>query len=264
MPDQRPLAVVTGASSGIGFELAKQFAGNGFDVFLAADRSFDAAEDAVTEADGVVAGSLQIDLSTTDAVDQLYRAIKATNRPVAALAANAGIGLGHAFLDQDLDEALKVVDTNIVGTIALIHAVGRDMRAAGEGRILITSSIASMIPGTFQAVYNGSKAFLQSFSFALRNELKDSGVSVTALLPGATDTDFFDRADLSDTKVGSAGDKNDDPAMVAKVGFEALMKGQGDVVAGFKNKLQAAATRILPDTQLAEMHRGMAEPGSAH
>ena len=121
-----------------------------------------------------------------------------------------------------------------------------------------------MIPGSFQAVYNGSKAFLQSFSFALRNELKDTGVTVTALLPGATDTDFFDRAGLGDTDVGSKGDKNDDPAMVAKVGFEALMKGQGDIVAGVKNKLQAAATRLLPDTALAEMHRGMAEPGSAN
>ena len=263
MSDQRPLAVVTGASSGIGLELAKQFAGHGFDLILAADRDLHEAEESVTAEGGAVVSSVQGDLSTPEGVDSLYQAVKAGGRPVAALAANAGIGLGHAFLDQDLEDALKVVDTNIVGSIALIHAVGRDMRAAGEGRILITSSVASMIPGAFQAVYNGSKAFLQSFSFALRNELKDSGVTVTALLPGATDTEFFDRAGLSDTKVGSAGDKNDDPAMVARVGFEALMKGQGDVVAGLKNKLQVAATHILPDTQLAEMHRGMAEPGSA-
>ena len=152
-----------------------------------------------------------------------------------ALLANAGRGLGKGFPDQDFAAARKVVDTNIVGTIALIHAVGQDMRSAGEGRILITSSVASMIPGTFQAVYNGSKAFLQSFSFALREELKDTGVTVTALLPGATDTDFFDRAGMGDTNVGSTGDKNDDPA-----------------------------THILPDTELAKMHRGMAEPGSAN
>ena len=264
MSDQRPLAVVTGASSGIGLELAKQFAGAGFDVILAADRDLGVAGDAVKAQGGAVIHAIEADLSTRAGVDELYARVKATGRPVAALAANAGIGLGHAFLDQELDAALKVVDTNIVGTIALIHAIGRDMRAADEGRILITSSVASMIPGTFQAVYNGSKAFLQSFSFALRNELKDTGVTVTALLPGATDTEFFDRAGLSDTKVGSAGDKNDDPAMVARVGFEALMKGQGDVVAGLKNKLQVAATHVLPDTQLAEMHRSMAEPGSAH
>ncbi len=262
MADTRDLAVVTGASSGIGLELARQFASNGFDLILAADRDLGEAEQAVRADGGTVVQSLQADLSTRKGVDELYQAIKGAGRPVAALAANAGIGLGHAFLDQDLDDAVKVVDTNIVGSLALIHAVGRDMRSAGSGRILITSSIASMIPGTFQAVYNGSKAFLQSFSFALREELKDSGVTVTALLPGATETDFFHRADLDDTSVGSS--KKDDAEMVAKTGFNALMKGEGDVVAGLKNKLQAAATRILPDDQLAKMHRGMAEPGSAN
>ena len=262
MADTRDLAVVTGASSGIGLELAKQFASNGFDLILAADRDLGEAEQAVRSDGGTVIQSLQADLSTRKGVDDLYQAIKTSGRPVSALAANAGIGLGHAFLDQDLDDAIKVVDTNIVGSLALIHAVGRDMRSAGMGRILITSSIASMIPGTFQAVYNGSKAFLQSFSFALREELKDSGVTVTALLPGATETDFFHRADLDDTKVGSS--KKDDAEMVAKTGFEALMKGEGDAVAGFKNKLQAATTRVMSDSQLAGMHRGMAEPGSAN
>ncbi len=263
MADTRPLAVVTGASSGIGLELARQFAAHGYDLILAADRELDEAESAVESDGGQVVKSLQTDLATADGVSQLYDAIKATGRPVEALAANAGIGLGHAFLDQKLEDAMKVVDTNIKGTLALIHAVGGDMRSAGQGRILITSSIASLIPGTFQAVYNGSKAFLQSFSFAIRNELKDTGVTVTALLPGATETEFFDRADLSDTKVGAPDAKRDDAAMVAKAGFEALMKGEGDVVAGFKNKIQAASTRVMSDSQLAEMHRGMAEPGSA-
>ena len=259
MPDTRPLALVTGASSGIGLELARQFAANGYDLVLAADRDLGDAQTAVESEGGQVIDAVECDLSTEDGVNQLYGRLK--GRPIDALAANAGIGLGHAFLDQELTEAMKVVDTNIKGTIALLHAVGRDMRSAGKGRILITSSIASKIPGTFQAVYNASKAFLQSFSFAIRNELKDTGVSVTALLPGATETEFFERADLLDTKVGDA--RNDDPAMVAKAGFEALMKGEGDVVAGFKNKMQVAATRILPETQLAEMHRSMAEPGSA-
>ena len=259
MPDTRPLALVTGASSGIGLELARQFAANGYDLVLAADRDLGDAQTAVESEGGQVIDAVECDLSTEDGVNQLYGRLK--GRPIDALAANAGIGLGHAFLDQELTEAMKVVDTNIKGTIALIHAVGRDMRSAGKGRILITSSIASKIPGAFQAVYNASKAFLQSFSFAIRNELKDTGVSVTALLPGATETEFFERADLLDTKVGDA--RNDDPAMVAKAGFEALMKGEGDVVAGFKNKMQVAATRILPETQLAEMHRSMAEPGSA-
>lgn len=260
MANQRNFAVVTGASSGIGYELAKEFAEHGHDLLLVADRSLDEAQQGIQATSGVEVQTLETDLSTRAGVEQLIAAIRAGGRHVDALAANAGIGLGHAFFDQSLDDAQKVVDTNITGTIHLIHEVGRDMRDAGRGRILITSSIASMIPGTFQAVYNGSKAFLQSFSFALRNELKDTGVTVTALLPGATETEFFHRADLDDTKVGQA--KKDDPAMVAKAGFEALMKGEGDVVAGLKNKLQAASTRIMSDSALAEMHRGMAEPGS--
>ena len=263
MSETRSLAVVTGASSGIGLELAKQFAGAGFDLILAADRDLAEAQSAVEAEGGTVISAVETDLSTPEGVQTLQWAIDQTGRPVDALAANAGIGLGHAFLDQDLKEAVKVVETNIVGSITLIHGVGRRMREAGRGRILITSSIAALIPGTFQAVYNGSKAFLQSFAFALRAELKDSGVTVTALLPGATETDFFERADLGDTKVGAPDAKRDDPAMVAKAGFHALMKGEGDVVAGLKNKLQAASTRILSDSQLAEMHRGMAEPGSA-
>ena len=262
MADTRDLAVVTGASSGIGLELAKQFASNGFDLILAADRDLSEAEQAVRADGGAVVQSLQADLSTRKGVDELYQAIKSSGRPVAALAANAGIGLGHGFLDQELDDAIKVVDTNIVGSLALIHAVGRDMRSAGAGRILVTSSIASLMPGAFQAVYNGTKAFLQSFSFALREELKDTGVTVTALLPGPTETDFFHRGGLDDTKVGAS--KKDDAEMVAKTGFEALMKGEGDAVAGVKNKLQAAATRVMSDTQLAGMHRDMAEPGSAN
>ena len=211
MEHRRSFAVVTGASSGIGYELAKEFAEHGYDLLLVADRSMSEAQQGIQANSGVEVHVLEADLSKPDGVDRLVEAIRATGRPVDALAANAGIGLGHAFLDQKLEDAQKVVDTNISGTIHLIHEVGGDMRSAGRGRILITSSIASMIPGTFQAVYNGSKAFLQSFSFALRNELKDTGVTVTALLPGATETEFFHRADLDDTKVGQA--KKDDPAM---------------------------------------------------
>ena len=136
MADTRQLAVITGASSGIGLELAKQFAGNGFDVILAADRDLGVAGESVKSEGGSVIRTVEVDLSTRKGVDDLYQAVKASGRPVAALAANAGIGLGHGFLDQDLDQAIKVVDTNIIGTIALVHAIGRDMRSAGEGRIL--------------------------------------------------------------------------------------------------------------------------------
>ena len=156
----------------------------------------------------------------------------------------------------------RVIDTNVTGTIELIHAVGNIMRSQRQGRILITGSIAGFMPGSFQAVYNASKAFLNSFSFALRNELKDSGVTVTCLMPGATDTRFFERAGMLDTKVGQ--DAKDDPADVARIGFDALMDREGDVVSGWKNKLQSAVANVMPSGMLAEQHRGMAEPGTGN
>jgi short-subunit dehydrogenase len=257
----RPLAVVTGASSGNGYELARCAVEHGYDLVLAADRRelVRAADDFRRQ--GATVTAVEADLATIAGVDELYEAIRQTGRPVDALLANAGHGLGKAFLDQDFDDARHVIDTNITGTLYLLQKVGRDMRARNEGRILITGSIAGFIPGSFQAVYNGTKAFIDSFSFALRNELKDTKITVTCLMPGPTDTDFFERADMLDTKVG-AGEK-DDPAMVAKVGFDAMMKGEGDVVAGWKNKLQTAAATVTPSGMLAEQHRRMAEPGSA-
>jgi short-subunit dehydrogenase len=155
-----------------------------------------------------------------------------------------------------------VINTNITGTIDLIQRIARDMRARGAGRILITGSIAGYMPGTFQAVYNGTKAFLDSFAFALGNELKDSGVTVTCLMPGVTDTEFFARADLLDTKVGTQEHKAD-PAGVAKTGFDAMERGDPGVVAGLSNKLRVALSGLVPDVMLAEQHRKMAEPGSA-
>lgn len=255
----RPLAIVTGASTGIGYELAKCCAQNGFDLLVAAD------EPKINEAAadfrqlGVEAEAIETDLATADGVAKLYAATH--GRPVAALLANAGRGLGRAFLDQDFKDIQRVVDTNITGTIDLIQRVGKDMREAGAGRILITGSIAGFMPGTYQAVYNGTKAFLDSFSFALRAELKDSGVTVTCLMPGATETEFFERADMLDTKVGTQ--KKDDPADVAKTGFDAMMNGEGDVVAGWQNKLQSAIASVTPAGILAEQHRKMAEPGTA-
>jgi short-subunit dehydrogenase len=259
MSDTRPLAVVTGASSGIGYELAKLCAQNGFDLVVAADRSEidDAAQEFRLLTPHV--DHIEVDLSTKDGVDKLLEVVG--GRDVDALLANAGHGLGHGFLDEDFDDALHVINTNIVGTIYLVHSVGKQMRERDHGRILLTGSIAGLMPGSFQAVYNGTKAFVDSFAWALRNELKDSGVSVSCLLPGATETDFFHRAGMDDTKVGQS--KKDDPADVAKTGFEAMMNGTGDVVHGLKNKIQAATAAILPQSQLAQTHRKMAEPGSA-
>ena len=254
----RPLAIVTGASSGIGLELARECAKNGFDLIVAADRPL---QQAVQELQGLGATveSVEADLATPDGVARLVSSIG--GRPVDALLANAGHGLGKGFLDQSFDEVTHVIDTNITGTLALIHAVGIGMQARGAGRILITGSIAGFMPGTFQAVYNGTKAFIDSFSWALRNELKDTGVTVSCLMPGATETEFFKRADMMDTKVGT--DEKQDPAEVARVGFKAMMDGEGDVVAGLKNKLQSAIASVTPSSVLAQQHRKMAEPGTA-
>jgi uncharacterized protein len=252
------LAVVTGASSGIGYELAKICAEEGFDLVIAADEpAIQQAADTMRR-DGARVDAVQADLATTEGVDQLLATI--AGRPISALLANAGRGLGKAFLDQDFRDIRRVVDTNVTGTLYLLHKVGREMRTSGSGRILITGSIAGFMPGTFQAVYNGTKAFLDSFSFALRAELKDSGVTVTCLMPGATETEFFERADMMDTKVGQS--KKDDAADVARSGFDAMMRGDGDVVTGWMNKLRSAIANVTPAGVLAEMHRGMAEPAS--
>lgn len=252
----RPLAVVTGASSGIGYELARLCAASGFDLILAADEPLDQAADAVRQL-GAEVETAVVDLATRPGVDTLLRTIG--GRPVDALLANAGHGLGQAFLDQEFDEIQHVIDTNITGTVYLIHQIGRPMRARGAGRILITGSVAGFMPGTYHAVYNGTKAFIVSFAYALRAELEGTGVTVTCLLPGPTDTEFFVRAGMTDTKV--AQDSKDDPVDVARAGFEAMMNGAAGVVSGLKNKLQTTIASVTTAEMLAEQHRKMAEPG---
>ncbi|RJF74052.1 SDR family NAD(P)-dependent oxidoreductase [Rhodopseudomonas palustris] len=259
MTDQRSFAIVTGASTGIGLELARCCAKAGFDLLIAADEP--AIETAAIDlrASGVSVETVQTDLATEEGVNRLCEAAK--GRPVDALLANAGRGLGHSFLDQNFAEARKVVDTNVVGTLYLVHRIGNEMSRRNSGRILITGSIAGFTPGSFQAVYNASKAFLNSFSFALREELRDSAVTVTCLMPGATETDFFRRADMLDTAVGAA--EKDDAGEVAQLGFDAMMCGEGDVVTGWKNKVMSAAANVVPSGTLASQHRKMAEPGTA-
>lgn len=252
------LAVITGASSGIGLELAKLAARDGYSLLLVADRPLEEAEDETLAMGASRVKTILCDLSTSDGVTQLLAEIG--DQSVELLIANAGHGLGGAFLDQEWDEARHVIDTNVVGTSALIHAVGRGMRDRGRGRILITGSIAGHIPGSFQAVYNGTKAYTDSLSYGLRNELKDSGVTVTCLMPGATDTEFFERAEMENTKVGR--DEKADPAKVALDGYEAMMNGEAGVVSGFMNKIQMMFSGIIPETVLAQMHRRMAEPTS--
>lgn len=259
---ERPLAVVTGASSGIGLELARQFVDHGFDLLIAAeDTGIEAAADQLRTPDAMVE-AVRVDLATYDGVEELYAAIGRTGRAVDAIALNAGLGEGGDFTTQtDLRQELNIIDVNITSTVHLAKRVLPDMVSRGSGRVLFTSSVASTVPGAYQAVYNASKSFVQSFAQAIRNELKDSGVSVTSLMPGPTDTEFFERAHLQDTRVGQM-DK-DDPAKVAEQGYEALMKGDDHVVAGsLKNKVQVMAAKAVPDTVKAQMHRKLAEPGS--
>jgi uncharacterized protein len=258
----RPLAVVTGASSGIGLELARQFATHGFDLVVnAEDAELDTAADEL-RAEGVDVSAVRLDLRTRDGVAGLYAAVAATGRPVAAVALNAGVGKGGPFVENPIEDEQAIIDLNVTATFRLAKLFLRDMAARDEGKLLITSSIASTMPGPYQAVYNASKSFLQSLAEALAQELRDTGVTVTSLMPGPTDTEFFERGDLMDTKLGTG--PKDDPAQVAEQGFEALMAGRDKVVAGsLMTKAQAAANSVLPDRLKSAAHAKMAEPGSA-
>ena len=258
----RPLALVTGASSGIGRELAKQFAENGFDLIVAAEDV--ELDDAVEELRGLGAhvAPVSVDLTRREDVERLAAAIRGSGRVLDAAALNAGVGHGGPFAETDLEAELGIVELNCASTVHLAKRIVQDMVPRGAGRILFTSSVASQAPQPFQAVYGASKAFVQSFALALREELKDTGVSVTALLPGPTETEFFERADLEDTKVGQA--KKDDPAQVAKQGYDGLMKGEASVFGGsLTSKAMGRLSALTPDSAGAKVTRPMAEPGSA-
>jgi len=259
MTNDKPLALVTGASSGIGLELARQFGENGFDLVVAAEDAGLTSAAAELRETGAEVQPVQVDLRTPDGVAQLYAAATSLGRPLDAVALNAGVGRGGAFIDTDLADEQEIIDLNITSTVHLSKLVLRDMAARNEGKVLITSSIASTMPGSFQAVYNASKSFLQSFAEAVQEELKDTGVTITSLMPGPTDTNFFHRADMDDTPVGQSS--KDDPAQVAAQGFAALMDGKNKIVAGsLKTKAQGVANRVLPDKVKAVAHRKMAEP----
>lgn len=252
-------AIITGASTGIGFELAHLAAQEGYDLLVVADEPLIDASATDFRRHGVDVRSIEADLSTLEGVDRLLEATG--GRQVDLLCANAGKGLGHGFLEQEVAEWRRVIDTNITGTLYLLQKILKSMVARNDGKVLITGSIAGFIPGSFQAVYNGSKAFIDSFADAIRNEIKDvKGVTVTTLMPGPTETEFFDRAQMLDTKVGNQ--RKDDAHEVAKDGWDALMAGKAHIVSGWKNKLQAVAAHVMPAAVLAEQHRATAEPGS--
>ncbi len=255
------LAVVTGASSGIGKELARVFAENGFDLVInSAGERLELAE-AEFKSFGVQVTSVQADLASYDGCDQFWREVEQLGRPVDAIAINAGVGVGGKFAETNLDEEINLVRLNVEGTLHVTKRAVQHMSKRGRGRILITSSIAGEMVAPREAVYAASKAFDLSFAKSIREELADTGITVTALQPGPTDTDFFHRAGMDNTKVGSEGKKENSPYDVAKMGYEALMKGEQHIYAGnWKVKAEGSTSNITPDKLQAAMHEKQAKP----
>lgn len=260
-PRTRRLAVVTGASSGIGYELAKEFANHGFDLLVAAeDPGIVEVKQAMSNYP-VKVESIQVDLATPEGVELLYSRVKALNRPVNALAVNAGIGVSGEFINTKLEDEIRLINLNVISAVHLTKLMVKDMLAAQDGHILFTSSIAATAPGPYFAIYAASKAFLLSFAEAIRYELKDSAVTITAMMPGTTDTNFFVRAGMVDTKANTGS--KDSPAAVAKEGYEALMSGKDHVITGsFKNLMQSFMGRFLSEQAKAGMTAKETKPGT--
>lgn len=256
----KKLALITGASSGIGLELARVFAEEGFDLVVnsASEKIFEAGE--ALRNLGADVTEIEADLSTREGADLLYESIQKLGRPLDAVALNAGVGVSGEFIATDFDEEFRMLNLNIVYTVYLAKRFLKDFCDRDEGKILLTSSIAGEMPGPYYAVYAATKAFIQSFTEALHFEMKDTGrdVTITALQPGATDTEFFARAGMLDTPAGES--EKDDPAKVARDGFDALMAGKDHVVSGMKNKLMTAAGKFGSEQLGAKNHASMARP----
>lgn len=264
-PTTHALALITGASSGIGYELAKQFACNGYDVIMAADHQgklIEAAQGVRASAWRSEEGARRVetvtcDLATREGVENLYRAAQAIG-PVEVLCANAGIGVWGDFRETDLEAELRAIQLNAVSVVHLTKLMLRDMVARNSGKILITASTDSTTPDPFLVVYAATKAFVLSFAEGLREDLKDTGITVTALMPGPTETNFFRRAGMQRSRVASM--KKSDPADVARAGYEALMRGDDHTVVGLMNKMQVAMGAIASDPMKAKMTAKMTGP----
>ncbi|HNP22870.1 MAG TPA: SDR family oxidoreductase [Panacibacter sp.] len=245
--------LITGGTSGIGYELAKLFAQEGYNLVIVAR---DLAELENTAAGFSQQYEVEVvkickDLFDTRNAFALYEEVLDKGIEVSILVNDAGQGQYGKFIDTDIQRELDIIQLNISSLVVLTKLFVKDMLQRGNGKILNLSSIASKVPGPFQSVYHGTKAFVQSFTEAIRAELKDCGITVTALLPGATDTDFFNKAGMQESKIVQEG-QLDDPAKVARDGFDALMSGDDKVVSGFKNKMQLAMSSITPDDKAAK------------
>jgi uncharacterized protein len=246
-------ALITGATSGIGYELAKLFAESKYDLIIVARKQseLDATAAELKQQYGINVTTIAKDLFSADAAFALCDEITETNVQVDVLVNDAGQGYFGEFVETDIYRELDIIQLNIASLVILTKHFLKEMVARGDGKILNLSSIASKIPGPFQSVYHGTKAFVQSFTEAIRAEVKDQGITITALLPGATDTDFFNKADMQESKMVQDG-KLDDAAKVAKDGFDALMSGDDKVISGLKNKMQVAMTNVTPDSMAAK------------
>jgi short-subunit dehydrogenase len=257
------LALVTGASSGIGFELAKELASRGYDVVIASagERLSGAAEEIRNRGHQVI--EVNADLATREGVDQLWGQVRSLGRPVDIACINAGVGVGGLFSETDLNAELNMVELNCAGTVQLAKLVVRQMRELNAGKILFTASIAGEMVAPREAVYAATKAFVLSFAHSLRYELKETGISVTALQPGPTDTDFFHRAGMDDTELGQKGKSESQPDEVARQGIDALLASKDHVyAASFKTKLEGALANVTPGSVKGAMHEKMAKPNS--
>jgi uncharacterized protein len=252
------LAVVTGASSGLGYELARRAVEDGYALIICADEpEIEEAADRLRRLGGTVE-AVEVDLAQRAGLDAFWSRIEA--RDIDLFFANAGRALGQAFHDQDWADIRRLIDLNIRQTTFLLHRIGGKMRARGSGRILVTGSIGGFVPGPCDAVNNGTKAYLDSLSAALRDEWRDLPISITCLMPGPTETPVFTRAGNHLAGSGVAADEKDDPVMVARAGYGAMMAGRGSVVPGNRSKAMAMLAGIAPQSLLARLHRSGAEP----
>lgn len=254
---RRPFAIVTGASSGIGREVARVLGEEGYDLLLCAEDP--AIDEAQYDIPNLAVEALQVDLATYDGVEDLVEAIG--ERAVDALVLNAGIAVGGRFLETSLDDDLELIALNIGAVVHLAKRLLPRMVAAGQGRVLVTGSVTSMLPGPYYATYSASKAFALNFAQSVRYELKDTGVTVTTMLPGPTDTEFFERGGMEETRVGQS-DAKDDPAEVARDGVAAMLAGKDDAVVGstLRNTLMSRASKALPEQVKAATQARLTKP----